>query len=143
MQLTELQLEVAAIITAPEHRIGLAYIDFVIDTGCDISFLSFADINKINLPQNTLKFEQHTYIGGSSWDIKEMRDVRITFENEKGEAEKFELKKFHAALPTRISAKEMEHAEHMPSILGLDFLIENGLSLHINPAQNDYYFERP
>jgi len=142
LQLTRTQLGVPGIVKARKHRIGMIPIDFAVDTGCDVSFLSFADILKYSIPQNTLRFEQHTYIGGSSWDIKEMKDVSITFENEDGKAETFNLKKFHAGLPSRITAKEIDKAQHIPSILGLDFLIENKLALYVNPSKNEFYIER-
>lgn len=142
LEIVKNRLEVATGFKSHKYRIGFSLIDFVVDTGCDVSCLSYADAVKTNFPLNTLKNPEPTYLGGNVWNSYEITDVQISFIDEKGLIEQIPLKKFHIILPTKKSREALDRAKQIPSIIGLDFLLENKLALYVNPVKNDHYLER-
>ncbi len=135
------QLEVNAIVHAHKCRIGMALVDFVVDTGSNVSFISYKDALRLNMPFTALKFREHMHLGGTNFNLCEIRDVELSFEGENG-IERMPLKTFGVATTTKKTKEEIEYAKQIPSLLGLDFLRSAGLALYANPSKNIAYLER-
>ncbi|MBI5035926.1 hypothetical protein HZC09_01155 [Candidatus Micrarchaeota archaeon] len=133
------QLSVVAYFKAQRHRVPLSVVSFIVDTGSNRSMLGYEDVERLNLPQNTLEFVEDSRIGGCSIGLHKIDAAVLLFTDESDNGRRFELD-FSAGLP--LSKKEFARcaARLIPSILGLDFLRKTGLSLHCFPKQNDYYF---
>ncbi|PIN83206.1 hypothetical protein COV61_03810 [Candidatus Micrarchaeota archaeon CG11_big_fil_rev_8_21_14_0_20_47_5] len=138
------QLEVNAIVHAPKCRIGMALVDFVVDTGSNVSFISYKDALRLNIPFNTLKFREHMHLGGTKFNLCEINSIELSFDAEGNEncIEKISLKTFSVATTAKKTEEGIEYAKQIPSLLGLDFLRSAGLALYANPSKNIAYLER-
>ncbi|MDD5337253.1 MAG: hypothetical protein PHS02_02110 [Candidatus ainarchaeum sp.] len=142
LQIIDEQIQVGAVFRAPKYRTGLALIDFVVDTGSNVSFISPRDLMKINFPQNALTFKSMNYIGGGSSDISEIHDIVLAFHDEDTNLVKIPLKTFHACTSHASRGDKRARSMLLPSVLGLDFLKTADLSLYTKPAKNIAYLER-
>lgn len=140
LQLVNEQVEVAAILRAAKQRIGLANVNFVVDTGSNKSFLGYGTILQLNMPVTGLQFAEHTRIGGCTFKMFKLSGVTLSFEDEKRDIFRIKPNSMHAVVPTK-KGEERENATRIPSILGLDFLKETKMALCVNPAKGTAYFE--
>ncbi len=123
-------------------RVGLSVVAFVVDTGCDISFISYGDACKLNIPLNGLPEKGETHIGNTTFVMSELPVFGLTLESEAGEPVRIDVDHFHVAKTRKKSIADVELAKAIPSILGLDFMRRNRLALHVEPANNLAYFEK-
>ena len=135
------QLQVVAFVKAPKYRLPLAVVSFVVDTGSNRSLLGYVEVERNNLPQNALKFVENSKIGGSNLGMYRLEGVTLVFTDKEGDAQRIEMDDFLAGMPTSKKREAQENARLIPSILGLDFIIKTGLSLHCIPGKNEYYLE--
>lgn len=140
LQLVNEQLQVVAYFKSC-RRVKLGVVNFVIDTGTNRSMLSFADVEKLNVPQNTLEFKEHTQIGGGSLGLFSLGKSTILFIDDKANDQKIELDEFLCAKPNSKKKEAIDTANSIPSLIGLDFLIKTNLSLHCIPSEKKYYLE--
>lgn len=135
------RLQVAASFYAPRYHTGLALIDFVVDTGSTVSMIGYGDVEEMGLPQSSLPFREHSFIGGTSMGLHTLRNIRLSFSDDEGGLQPFKLKEFGASIPSRKNVEARDHAKEIPSILGLDFLTLNNMALYCSPSRNVAYFE--
>ena len=140
LQIVNEQVEVAAILRATKHRIGLANVNFVVDTRSNKSFLGYGEILRLNLPTTGLQFSEHTRIGGCTFKMFKLSGVTLSFEDEKGGIFRVKPNNMHVVVPTK-KGEERENATRIPSILGLDFLKETKMALCVNPSRDTAYFD--
>lgn len=138
--INEDRLELESIVHAPKYRTGIPLITFIVDTGSSRSFIGYGDALKLHLPINHLEFKEHMRFGGTKFGLYKMKGVYMSFLNEENRAEKVELGEFYVAKPTK-GGEERFLAQQLPSIIGLDFLIKNCYSLHVNPSKDISYME--
>ena len=107
-------------------------VEFIVDTGSPITLISLKDrermrISKIKMNSINVKNNPIT-IGGGEVNSKIIRDVIIRMGN------------FSSEMPIQIVADSTGTSSH-PSILGVDFLLENKLKLVFDPTNNKAFFE--
>lgn len=138
-----LELRIIAICMAPKSRAGLMQIEFVFDTGSSKSFISYKDAIKFNLPLTSFRLIEHGYIAGSTYGFHAFpKGMRFAFKDKDGELARLAMDPFHVVRPTKIKPDARTGAERLPSILGLDFLAENGLCFYCDPKNEIAYFEK-
>ncbi len=137
------ELRILASCVVPKSRTGLMPIEFVFDTGSSRSFISYKDALRFNLPINSFRLLEYGYIAGSTYGFHEfMHGVRFAFKDERGELARLSMSSFCVVKPTKIRPGARTDAERLPSILGLDFLVQNGLSFHFDPGSETAWFEK-
>lgn len=141
LELINGQLQVVALIKAPKCRVSLGVVSFVVDTGSNRSMLGYNSVERLNLPQNALAYKEDSRIGGSNLGLYSVGSVTLLFTDAAGEGHRIELGSFYAGIPRSKKKEVQDNARHVPSILGLDFLIETGISLHCIPQKKEYYLE--
>ena len=122
-----------------KYKRVFGYISFFVDTGSDVSFISTTDAFRLKLSPTTFPFKRNIIIGGSSLALKKMEKVLLTFKTERLKREVVNCPEFLIAQALR---KKDKTAQSVPSILGLAFLKEHKLALHVNPSGSEAYLEK-
>jgi len=124
-------------------RCGIMAIDFVLDTGSSTSFVSYKDALNFNIPLNSLKSADHYYIAGGTYSFRKFPKLMVlAFKDDKDELVRLKMDPFYAVKPTKAKENAKEDAERLPSVLGLDFLVKNGLAFHFDSVKGTAYFEK-
>ncbi len=114
-------------------------IRFVIDTGSSNSFISEADAGRIRSPITKLMEEKEIIgrsITGEGIGLLKLRDVSLTFLDEEKRNKTLIYKVFKIGLVLKSGKYKI-----LDSILGTDFLLENGFQLVFNPSKRIAYLE--
>ena len=122
-----------------KHKRLFGRVSFYVDTGSQDSFINWNDALALKIPVNALPFYRHAKIGGGSLNLHTISDVSFTFRNEDNEPSKMSMESFCVSRNVRTTDNT---SYSFPSILGLDFLAINKLSLYVNPANNIAYLEQ-
>lgn len=111
----------------------------IVDTGSTNTFLSEMDTLRLNIPYGEELDVIHG-IGGGAIKLFKYRTVKIHLKTSESSIVTIEhplkLSKF-----IRSSGEQRAISLGMPSIVGIDFLKENHLSLHIDFHSNEAYLE--
>ena len=126
----------------PAHlRAGTCIINFVIDTGCQISFISWQDVQRFNLQTQGLSHCQHVGIAGHSFELRNIPGCSMSFAGDGDEPLRLkEVKELKVAL-FHGKGKQRDTASTIPSLLGLDFLARNRLNLFIDAEEELAYLQ--
>ncbi|MBI2138260.1 hypothetical protein HYU13_01605 [Candidatus Woesearchaeota archaeon] len=129
-----------SIIECPHLRIRKYPIEFVLDTGSTDSLLSTLETTRLQIPVTSLKRKEDIPIGGSVFEQLDLPEFIIHVLDEGGSL--LTLNQNLSALRlSKVSYKKKEFVSALPSILGIDFLRRNKLSLHFFPAEDIAYLE--
>jgi len=105
----------------------------IVDTGSPITILGLPDLKKMRVSQLKLKDlesrKETISYGGGQVRAKILRDNKI------------KIGEFECSVPIQIPVEEIKDCSQ-PTILGVDFLIENKLSLFFDPTKKEAYFEQ-
>ncbi len=132
LQIVTGRLLLPAVLECPALQIGPRFIEFVIDTGSPSSLLSEREVKRLRIP-----LERHdggeVDFGGSRFKKISLPPCTIHLLPEKQDSdESFVLSVSLAALrATKMPLSQEQMAPTLPSILGLNFLREQKLSLHV------------
>ena len=131
-----------SVIECPSLRIPRQIMEFVVDTWSPDSYLSDKDVRRLQVPIKERTSKGEVDFGGSRY--KQISLPKITMYLLKEEIEKG----FHtlnmslsALKTTKIAEKKIVRAQTLPSILGLDFLKEQKISLHVILTEKLAYLE--
>ncbi len=126
----------------PAHvRAGTCIIKFVIDTGCQISFISWQDVQRFNLQAKGLSHCQHVGIAGHSFELKNIPGCSMSLESDEHEPLRLKNVKELKVAIFNGKGKQRETASSVPSLLGLDFLAKNRLNFFIDADEKLAYLE--
>lgn len=120
---------------------------FIMDTGSPFTILSEGDALKLNVPIKNLKNppdeKRHIHMGGSVSELKMIpKKVNLTFKNGDNKTETITLSNLCVAIATKRDNKNVVLSQSSPSILGLDFLKDNGFLLYVDPKKGLAYLEK-
>ncbi|MCK4521767.1 MAG: hypothetical protein KAU20_04275 [Nanoarchaeota archaeon] len=109
--------------------------------------MSEGDALKLHVPIKNLREapeeKKHIYMGGSISELKMIpKKISLIFKNDENNSESVTLPNICVALSTKRDNKHKQIAQASPSILGLDFLKDNGFLLHVNPKKGLAYLEK-
>lgn len=142
LQVIEGRLVLTAVIECKSLRVQRQLMDFVIDTGSPSSYLSDKDARRLQIPIRNKISEEEVDFGGSRFKQVSLPKVTIYLLKEgtdKGYSE-FQVS-LSALKTTKTSMKKIQVAQTLPSILGIDFLKEQKLSLHVILTEDLAYLE--
>jgi len=128
LQIVEDRVVLAAVAECRNLRVLHHLIEFVIDTGSKDSFLSEKDVVKLQVPVMGKPVKGQVDFGGSRFNQVELPEftLHILDEAKKAIAVKTKLM---AVKTTKTSEDKIQRALALPSILGMDFLKEQGFKL--------------
>ncbi len=122
----------------PNLRV-MGVVKFFIDTGSPKTLIGEMDALKLRMNTQRINFNDDAYLGGTKIFIGEIKDkVQLYFKTQ-GASIPFTPAKFYVS-KGMLKIAGVEYPS--PSLLGIDFLIENKLALYFNPSENVAYLER-
>ncbi len=142
LQIIEGRLVLTSVIECSSLRIPRQIMDFVIDTGSPDSYLSDKDVRRLQVPIKERSFKCEVDFGGSRY--KQISLPKITMyllKEDKGKGYHRLDVSLSALKTTKLSEKKIVMAQALPSILGLDFLKEQKISLHVVLKEKLAYLE--
>lgn len=112
----------------------------LVDTGSGSTSIAPRDIIKTRIPYKTLRpaSPRHIRIGGFILPVLDLGGATLIFRGEKGESISIETPMINV---TGIPSKG-EGIEHIPTIIGTDFLEDNEFALFFNPSKREAYLEK-
>ena len=117
--------------------------NFVIDTGSPDSYLSGKDVKVLQIPLKNRSSSGDVDFGGSRFKQVSIPKIKMYLLKEGKEEDYVELDVVLKALKTtKTSEKNVQVADSLPSILGLDFLKSQKLSLHVLLAEEMAYLQQ-
>jgi len=143
LQIIDGRLVLATVIENRSLRISHKLMDFVIDTGSPDSYISDKDVRTLQIPTKNRPTVEDVGFGGTSFKQIEIPKMTMhILKEDKANKEYHTLKVSLSALKTtKTNDKNKQIAQTLPSILGLDFLIEQKISLHVILEEKIAYLE--
>ena len=140
------KLQVNSILKCPLFRL-YGQVVFIVDTGSPLTMLSEGDALKLKVPIGNLRDSpidrKHIYMGGSISEIKLIpKQLDLVFKDDQSKAASVTLPNICVALSTKHDNRHKQIAQGSPSIMGLDFLRDNGFTLVVDPKKNIAYLEK-
>jgi len=112
----------------------------LVDTGSGRSCIAPRDIIKTRISYKTLPpaTPRHIRIGGSALPAFDLGSALLAFRDEGGAKAQFEV----SAMNVLGIPLGKDGVEHIPTIIGNDFLEDNGFALVFNPSKKEAYLEK-
>ncbi len=129
------------LIECPQFRIRKHILEFVLDTGSKDSILSPLETTRLQIPVSSLDRKGDIPIGGSVFEKLQVPEFifHVLTEDHSLLSLRQEL---NALKISKISEKKKDLVSALPSILGIDFLKNNKMSLHFFPLEEIVYLEQ-
>lgn len=121
-------------------RLGKKITTFIIDTGSNQSLLSETSVKALQISLDGRATEGHVRFGGATYDTVPLPPITFYLLNDAKRVRQFSVD-LAAVRTRRVSKEKKEAAEALPSILGVDFLEKQGLSLHYIAREKLAYLE--
>ena len=140
LQVVEGRLVLTSVIESAKLRIPKQIMEFIIDTGSQNSYLSYLDVLRLHISTDKSS-DKEVDFGGSRFKqipIPKLKMHLLT--DDKSTTISLDIQ-INALKTTKTSSKKINIAEQLPSILGIDFLKEQKLSLHVILSENLAYLE--
>ena len=143
LQIVEGRLILNAVIVCPKVRVPPTFMDFVVDTGSQDSFLSYKDVLRLQIPIKDRISAEEVDFGGSRFKRVILPQFKLhLLKEDKENKEHITIDVELSALKTtKTSIPKMQIAQQLPSILGMDFLKKQKVSLHVILTENLAYLE--
>ena len=141
LQIVAGRIQISASIRSAKYRI-FGRITFYVDTGSNKTFISQSDSLRLQIPVNSLQQLGHVKIGGSTYELKRIKEIRLYFKTEEEKLETITLPEFSVLAGTKKDNLGIQEANAMPSLMGTDFLQINKLALYFNPSLCIAYLEK-
>ena len=144
LQISEGRLVLTSMIICESLRIHKPRLmNFVIDTGSPDSYLSGKDVKVLQIPLKGRNSSGEVHFGGSRFKHISIPKIKMYLLKEGKGTGHIELDvRLKALKTTKTSEKNMQIAESLPSILGMDFLKDQKLSLHVILAEELAYLQK-
>lgn len=130
---------IAAFLLAPKYRVHHKPLEALVDTGSPFTTLAPRDAEHFQIPVNRLPAFQPSpriRMAGYSCPAHQMSGVQLLFRDMEGKAAVFPVQMIALGLPPKSHG-----IESVPSIIGMDFLKQNRIALHHDPAKGESWLE--
>jgi hypothetical protein len=143
LQIVEGRLQLAAVIECRALRVAKQFMEFVMDTGSPFSYLSDKDVRRLQISIKDRPAKENVDFGGSRFKQVSLPELKMYLLEEGKETKNYTTlnMRLSALKTTKCSEKKIQAAQMLPSILGLDFLKEQKLSLHVILTEDMAYLE--
>ncbi len=115
---------------------------FIIDTGSTHTYLRPNDLIRLDINHQTLDATGTVNLSGTTYNhvpLKELTMILLAGQNRENQDQFLQRNVLLNTL--RPTDEEQPIPHHLPALLGMDFLIEQKLSLHIIPTEELAYLE--
>lgn len=129
------RISVIANVTFSNHVIPVV---FIVDTGSSETFIDEFAASKFRVLTKNLKFSNAMLMGGTKVNLYNLGKVVINFRDENKNPVHVE---FNNLKVSQTSWTKPGTIYSSTSILGMNFLLENKLSLFVNPDKREGYVE--
>lgn len=111
---------------------------FIVDTGSSETFIDEFVVSKFRVLTKNLKFSNSMLMGGTKVDLYKLGKVIFNFRDENKNLAQME---FNNLKVSQTSWTKMGTVYSSTSILGMNFLLENKLTLFVNPDKREGFIE--
>ena len=140
LHLIESRVILQAMVECKKLRMPKHYLRFIIDTGSPNSYLSEEEVTHYHIPMKNRTILGHTDLGGSRFRHAQIPPLSVYLLTEDDKLIPLQMNLL-ALKTTKESLDHIQTAQSLPSILGMGFLFEQKLSLHIIPTENLAYLQ--
>jgi len=135
---------VEATVSAPQYRLSLFRVTFIIDTGSGETIINEGDtIKRFSFSVSSLPFHRSTSIANVNFELRKMENVTISFlTDEPAKIEKINLPFILVSRATKRDPENLNKAYIVPSLLGIDFLLNAKFRLFLSSYEKKAYFEK-
>jgi hypothetical protein len=143
LQISGGQLILTCVVECKSLRIRRQIMKFVVDTGSSDSYISMKDAVKLQIPLTTKRKSGEIDFGGSRFDkisLPKFTTYVLQENNKKNDYHNFKIR-IYALRSNKNNNMKLQTAESLPSILGLNFLKEQNLSLHVFMDEESAYLK--
>lgn len=141
LQIINGRLIITTLVDCEKLRIRRKIMNFVLDTGSPDSYISYKDALKLQIPLDK-QSTGITNFGGSKFNIISLPAFKFyLIKSDDNKITELESVQLSALKPTKTSKEHKLAFEALPSILGLDFLKQQKLSLHVILTENMAYLQ--
>lgn len=141
LQIVEGRPILTAVIECESLRIQKQLMEFVIDTGSPESYFSEKEVMKLQIPISGKSSKGEVDFGGSRYKQIGLPKIKAYLLTEDRQSIAVSLS-LSALKTTKTSDKKIQVAQALPSILGMDFLRDQKLSLHLILTEELVYLEK-
>lgn len=142
LQIVEGRLVLTSVIECHSLRISRQIMEFVIDTGSPDSYLSDKDVRRLQIRFKDKPSKGNVDFGGSRFKQISLPKIQMHLLKEDKSQDYYTLDISISALKTnKLSESKVQRAQTLPSILGLDFLRDQKMSLHVVLSEELAYLE--
>ena len=130
------RISVIATVNFSNHIIPVV---FIVDTGSSETFIDEFVASKFRISTANLKYSNPMWMGGTKVDLYNLGKVIINFRDENNNLVPEE---FNNLKVSQTAWRRAGTVYSSTSILGMNFLLENKLSLFVNPDKREGCIER-
>jgi hypothetical protein len=120
------------------HSFG--FVEALVDTGSPFTVLSPIDALKLKLPIKTMRKGSPVALAGYRFLCHHLEKSHLNFKMENGQYFSVEMS-MGVLIPTKMDKKTLQNVQHIPSIIGNDFLEDQKFTLTFNPSTKLAYLE--
>ncbi len=131
----------SAFLLAPKHRAYHKSLEALVDTGSPFTTLAPRDAERFQIPVDRLPPftpSPKIRVAGYACPAHVMNEARLLFRDAKWRAAAFPVQMVVLGSPPKSLG-----IEAVPSIIGMDFLKQNRVALHHDPAKGESWLEAP
>ncbi|MFQ5950450.1 MAG: aspartyl protease family protein [Candidatus Geothermarchaeales archaeon] len=111
----------------------LGVIEAIVDTGSPYTVISTKDALRLNIPIKRMRTGGSVGLAGRSFRRPKIRDVTLRFTTDEGKPHIIKLQEMVVLKPTQWNKKVIKEVQDIPSLIGIDFLEEQGFAFHYDP----------
>ncbi len=140
LQIIDNRLTLAAVIDCDSLRIHKKLVQFVVDTGSQASFLSPKEAQRLQIALQEKKRSGEVELAGSLFHQVDLPETKFTLLSDHRTPVVIKVK-ISALRTPKTKEEKILQASTLPSLLGIDFLRQTKLSLHVIMHEEMAYLE--
>lgn len=117
------------------------FVEALIDTGSPFTVLSSMDALRLKLPITTMRSGNPVSLAGFRFLNHPLGKVHLNFKTEEGQYFSLDIG-MGVLIPTKIDKQTLQDVQHIPSLIGNDFLEDQKFTLNFDPSNKLAYLER-
>ena len=128
------------------HKLVSGNVQFLIDTGSPFTVLSPREGIRFRYQLKELSRKPSAVVQLAGFKFKRFPlndSVTFTFIDETGTPQSTNYSNLQLLSPTKVDERTLKECQHIPSIIGIDFLEDKGITLIYNPSRNSAFLEYP
>ena len=141
LQIVEGRLVLTAVVECHKLRMTKQIMDFIIDTGSQNSYFSGKEVLRLHIPISDKPAKGEVDVGGSRFKEIELPKITLYLLTEDKKSSISLDASIGALKTTKTSVQNIQIAQALPSMLGMNFLKEQKISLHVILTENLAYLE--